>query len=179
MTLRKNPIKSRALNVETSVGLLNFNIWLGVGETTLIWFCLRPFFTKSSHLWRRVLQIHYTGNDRHNLFSSVVTSKNCAYRDSNSDCLSRVRSSAGLSIPGRDTDCMSCSVFICALRSLYSALKSNPLHSLISFCIISSIIINYCISSEIAHQSLLGLPPSCFHPESPIFEGLKENICFL
>ena len=36
--------------------------------------------------------------------------------------------SAGLSIPGRDTDCMSCSVFICALRSLYSALKSIPLH---------------------------------------------------
>ena len=29
-------------------------------------------------------------------------SKNCAYRDSNSDCLSRVRRSAGLSIPGRD-----------------------------------------------------------------------------
>ena len=41
-----------------------------------------------------------------------VTSKNCAYRDSNSDCLSQVRRSAGLSIPGRDTDCMSCSVFI-------------------------------------------------------------------
>ena len=56
-----------------------------------------------------------------------VTSKNCAYRDSNSDCLFRVRCSAGLSIPGRDTDCMSCSVFICALRSLYSALKSIPL----------------------------------------------------
>ena len=57
-----------------------------------------------------------------------VTSKNCAYRDSNSDCFSRVRRSAGLSIPGRDTDFMSCSVFICALRSLYSALKSIPLH---------------------------------------------------
>ena len=58
----------------------------------------------------------------------TVTSKNCAYRDSNSDCYSRVRRSAGLSIPGRDTDCMLCGVFICALRSLYSALKSIPLH---------------------------------------------------
>ena len=57
----------------------------------------------------------------------TVTSKNCAYRDSNSDCHSLVRRSAGLSIPGRDTNCMSCSVFICALRSLYSALKSIPL----------------------------------------------------
>ena len=57
-----------------------------------------------------------------------VTSKNCAYRDSNSDCLSRVRRSAGLSITGWDTDSMSCSVFICALRSLYSALKSIILH---------------------------------------------------
>ena len=46
----------------------------------------------------------------------------------NSDCLFRVKRFAGLSIPGRDTDCMLCSVFICALRSLYSALKSIPLH---------------------------------------------------
>ena len=61
----------------------------------------------------------------------IVTSKNCVYRDSNSDCFSRVRRSAGLSIPGRDTDCMSCSVFIFALRSLYSALKSIPLHCLL------------------------------------------------
>ena len=60
----------------------------------------------------------------------TVTSKNCAYRDSNSDCLSRVRRSAGLSIPGRDTDYMSCCVFICVLRSLYSALKSIPLQYL-------------------------------------------------
>ena len=57
-----------------------------------------------------------------------MTSKNCAYQDSNSNCLSRVRRFAGLSIPGRDTDCISCGVFICALRSLYSALKSIPLH---------------------------------------------------
>ena len=55
-----------------------------------------------------------------------VTSKNCAYRDSNSDCLSQVRRSAGLSIPGRDTYYMSCSVFICALRSLIAL--SNPFH---------------------------------------------------
>ena len=58
----------------------------------------------------------------------IIVSKNGAYRDSNSNCLSRVRRFAGLSIPGRDTDCMSCSVFICALRSLYSALKSITLH---------------------------------------------------
>ena len=45
-------------------------------------------------------------------------------------CHSRVRRSAGLSISGRDTDCMSCSVFICALRSLYSAHKSIPLQKL-------------------------------------------------
>ena len=61
------------------------------------------------------------------LLIHFVTSKNCAYQDSNSDCLSRVRRFAGLSIPGRDSDCMLCSVFICALRSLYSALKSIPL----------------------------------------------------
>ena len=36
---------------------------------------------------------------------------------------SRVRRFAGLSIPGRDIDFMSCSVFICALCSLYSALN--------------------------------------------------------
>ena len=62
-----------------------------------------------------------------------MTSKNCSDRDSNSDCLSRVRRSAGLSIPGRDTDCMSCSVFICALPSLYSALKSISLHCLLLY----------------------------------------------
>ena len=45
------------------------------------------------------------------------------------NCFSLVRRSAGLSIPGGDPDCMSCSVFICALRSLYSALISIPLHS--------------------------------------------------
>ena len=43
------------------------------------------------------------------------------------NCLSQVRRSAGLSIPGLDTDYMSCSVFICALRSLYSALNVIPL----------------------------------------------------
>ena len=59
---------------------------------------------------------------------TIVTSKNCAYRDSNSDCFFQVRRFASLSIPGRDTDCMSWSVFIRALRSLYSALKSIPLH---------------------------------------------------
>ena len=42
---------------------------------------------------------------------------------------SRVRRSAGLSIPGRDIDFMSCSVFICALRSFYSALNSISLPS--------------------------------------------------
>ena len=31
---------------------------------------------------------------------------------------------------------MSCSVFICALRSLYSALKSIPLHTYCTLCII-------------------------------------------
>ena len=41
---------------------------------------------------------------------------------------SRVRHFAGLSIPGRDIDFMSCSVFICAMRSLYRALNSIPLH---------------------------------------------------
>ena len=39
------------------------------------------------------------------------------------NCFSRVRRSAGLSIPGWDTDYLSCSVFIWALRSLYSALN--------------------------------------------------------
>ena len=34
-------------------------------------------------------------------------------------CHSRVRRSAGLTIPGRDIDFMSCSVFTCALSSLY------------------------------------------------------------
>ena len=45
------------------------------------------------------------------------------------NCFSRVRRSAGLSNPGRDTYeyYMSCSVFICALRSLYSALNVIPL----------------------------------------------------
>ena len=43
--------------------------------------------------------------------------------------LSRVRRSAGLSIPGWDTNCMSCSVFICALRSHYSALNFIPLYN--------------------------------------------------
>ena len=33
----------------------------------------------------------------------------------------------GLSIPGRDTYYMPCSVFICALRSFYSALNVIPL----------------------------------------------------
>ena len=33
------------------------------------------------------------------------------------NCFSLVRRSVGLSIPGRDTYYMSCSVFICALRS--------------------------------------------------------------
>ena len=64
-------------------------------------------------------------------YGICVASKNCAYRDSNSNFLSRVRRSAGLSIPGRDSYCMSCSVFICAFKSinsLYSALKSIPLH---------------------------------------------------
>ena len=42
------------------------------------------------------------------------------------NCFSRVRRSAGLSIPGRDTYYMSCSVFICAYRSLYSALNVIP-----------------------------------------------------
>ena len=42
-------------------------------------------------------------------------------------CHSRVRCFAGLSIPGRDIDFLSCSVFICALRSVYSALNSIPL----------------------------------------------------
>ena len=41
---------------------------------------------------------------------------------------SQVRRSAGLSVPGRDTYYKSCSVFICALRSLYSALNVIPLH---------------------------------------------------
>ena len=68
--------------------------------------------------------------------NTSVTSKICAYRDSNLDCLSRVRRSAGLSVPGRDTDCMSCSVLICALRSLYSALKSIPLHKYINWFLI-------------------------------------------
>ena len=77
------------------------------------------------HLW--LININNINNE---LINSIVTSKNCAYRDSNSDCFSRVRRSAGLSIPGWDTDCMSCSVFICALRSLYSALKSIPLQYL-------------------------------------------------
>ena len=44
------------------------------------------------------------------------------------NCLSRIRRSAGLSIPGRDTYYMSCSVFNFALRSLYSALNVIPLH---------------------------------------------------
>ena len=43
------------------------------------------------------------------------------------NCFSRVRRSAGLSIPGRETDYMSCSVFICALRSLYSTFNSIQL----------------------------------------------------
>ena len=43
-------------------------------------------------------------------------------------CHSRVRRSAGLSIPGQDIYFMSYSVFTCALRSLYSALNSIPLH---------------------------------------------------
>ena len=45
------------------------------------------------------------------------------------NCFSRVRRSAGLSIPGRDTDYMSCSVFICTLCSLYSALNVIPLQN--------------------------------------------------
>ena len=63
---------------------------------------------------------------RRNLETLKVSwsNKNCAYRDSNSEFHSRVRRFAGLSIPGRDIDFMSCSVFICALRSLYSALNS-------------------------------------------------------
>ena len=50
------------------------------------------------------------------------------------NCFSRARRSAGpdtyymsRSIPGRDTYYMSCSVFICALRSLYSTLNVIPL----------------------------------------------------
>ena len=90
------------------------------------------FFTKamSSLLridWWRSFKICRMNSFAFRLVANV-TSKNCAYRDSNANFLSRVRRSAGLSIPGRDTDCMSCSVFICALRSLYSALKSIPLH---------------------------------------------------
>ena len=49
------------------------------------------------------------------------------------NCFSRVRRAAGLPIPGRDTDCMSCSVFICALRSLYSVLKSIPLQYIYNY----------------------------------------------
>ena len=46
------------------------------------------------------------------------------------NCFFRVRRSTGLSIPDRDTDYtrMTCSVFICALRSLYSAFNVIPLH---------------------------------------------------
>ena len=43
------------------------------------------------------------------------------------NCFSRVRRSAGLSIPGRDTYFMLSSVFICALRSLYSALQCQSI----------------------------------------------------
>ena len=51
------------------------------------------------------------------------------------NCFSRVRRSAGLSIPGRDTYYMLCSVFICALRSLYSALNVSPLQYVREYCI--------------------------------------------
>ena len=74
------------------------------------------------------------------------------------NCFSLVRRSAGLSIPGRDTDFMSCSVFICALRSLYRALKSIPLHIL------------YLKLAEGPREGM----PGCSRPPSPPPPPCKE-----
>ena len=63
-----------------------------------------------------------------NFYSTIVVVKMAPIGTLTRNCFSRVRRSAGLSIPGRDTFYMSCSVFVCALRSLYSALNVIPLH---------------------------------------------------
>ena len=49
------------------------------------------------------------------------------------NCFSLVRGFAGLSIPGRDTYYMSCSLFICALLSLDSAFDVITLQNLLLF----------------------------------------------
>ena len=81
-------------------------------------------------------------------FTSVIV-KMAPIGTQTPNCFSRVRRSAGLSIPGRDTDCLSCSVFICALRSLYSALKSIPLHIIVRmrFTVVIGLIRTYPILS--------------------------------
>ena len=53
---------------------------------------------------------------------------NGAYRDSNSELFLSSKALYRLVHSGRDTCYMSCSVFIFALRSLYSALNVIPLH---------------------------------------------------
>ena len=56
-----------------------------------------------------------------------LTNKNCAYRDSNSDCLSRARRSADLSIPGRDTYYKLCRAVYLFMHCAHIAL-SIPFH---------------------------------------------------
>ena len=71
---------------------------------------------------------------------------------------SRVRLFAGLSIPVRDIDFMSCSVFICALRSHDSALKIQ-FHSITEVGILGIYTFSYITRTSQGRNQLGGRPP--------------------
>ena len=112
--------------------------------STLIIVCftciLKIYFHFYFHIYRYIFYFHINKFlfDRTIKFHiEIVKIASIGTRTRN--CQSRVRRSAGLSIPGRDTDFMSCSVFICQLRSIYSALNSITISTITSILVLRNI----------------------------------------
>ena len=122
------------LNFKSSIFAWETSTYLRVLVRKYVLVCM--FSNQRLILWSCCLLLHYgvtfTFNNKvEKLYRvcTIVVVKMTPIGTRTRNCFSRVRRSAGLSVPGRDTYYMSCSVFIFPWRSLYSALNVIPLHN--------------------------------------------------